>query len=67
MPENALTPNAECTDAGHKAHLCSLMYEGFHYSHREEYKALVRNADYRCRDCARTAKDAANLCSPVAL
>jgi hypothetical protein len=48
-------------------HLCHLQHEGYHYGHREEYKALVQNAQYLCQNCGRTAKNAENLCAPKEL
>ncbi len=43
------------------------MYDGFHYSHREEYKAMVRDAEFLCQNCGRTAKGANSLCEPLKL
>ncbi len=59
--------NEQCTDEQHSQHLCFLQYEGFHFGHRKEYKALVQHAEHLCRNCGRTAGKAANLCDPVAL
>lgn len=47
--------------------LCFLMYEGAHYHRRAEYRELVQNAQHRCQQCGRTAKQDKNLCTPVAL
>ena len=47
--------------------LCYLMYEGMHYQQRADYKALVQDAQHRCQQCGRTAKQDKNLCMPVAL
>jgi hypothetical protein len=43
------------------------MYEGFHYSRKDEYRALVQDAHFRCENCGRTARSADNLCAPVEL
>ena len=59
--------NKDCKEGAHKEHLCFLMYEGFHFSNKDAYKALVKDAEYRCQNCGRTAKSAANLCAPVKL
>ncbi len=59
--------NPSCKSEGHDKHLCSLMYDGFHYSHREEYKAMVRDAEFLCQNCGRTAKGANSLCEPLKL
>jgi len=67
MSEKKPDHNTECTDDKHGEHLCFLMYEGYHYEHRADYKALVQDAEYICRNCSRTAKDAARLCAPEKL
>jgi hypothetical protein len=51
----------------HKEHLCFLMYQGFHFKNKDEYKQLVQDAQFRCQNCGRTAKSADNLCEPVEL
>ena len=67
MAETQMQHNQDCTSDAHDNHLCFLMYEGFHYQKREEYKSLVQDAQYRCQQCGRTAKSDKNLCMPVAL
>ena len=67
MENNKEKHKLECTADKHKNHLCFLMCEGWHLSHREEYKAIVKNAEYRCQACDRTAQKADNLCEPVKL
>jgi len=59
--------NEACGDDKHNEHLCYLQYEGYHFGHKAEYKALVQDAQYICRNCGRTAKSAGNLCDPVEL
>ena len=59
--------NTDCNTDKHNEHLCYLQYGGFHYSNRSEYKALVQDAQFICRNCGRTAGNAANLCDPVEL
>jgi len=67
MAETKIAHNATCTDAEHGKHLCFLMYEGYHLNNRESYKELVRDAEFRCQQCGRTAKAASSLCDPVRL
>lgn len=59
--------SSACPPESHQQHLCFLQYEGYHYGHRAEYKALVQDAQYLCQNCGRTAKSAANLCAPKEL
>lgn len=59
--------NTDCGTKAHEQHLCYLMYEGYHYSNREEYKALVQNAQFICQNCGRTAVNEKNLCAPAKL
>lgn len=56
-----------CDGTKHKGHLCFLMYEGFHFKQKDEYRRMVQDAHYRCQNCGRTAKEAENLCAPVDL
>ena len=67
MAEEKASHNTTCGVEGHKEHLCFLMYEGFHYSRKDEYRALVQDAHFRCENCGRTARSADNLCAPVEL
>jgi hypothetical protein len=67
MSEAKMEHNESCTKDMHKEHLCFLMYEGFHFKNKEEYKTLVQDAQFRCQNCGRTAKSAENLCEPVDL
>lgn len=67
MADPNKTGKQTCNDEKHKEHLCFLQYEGYHYAHKPEYKALVQDAQFICENCGRTAKQAGNLCAPVAL
>ena len=67
MTEEKKQPNLECTEEKHKDHLCFLMCEGWHLTHPQEYKAIVKDAEYRCKYCDRTAQKADNLCEPIKL
>ncbi|MHC4882248.1 MAG: hypothetical protein ACYTFX_05780 [Planctomycetota bacterium] len=67
MAETKLEHNAGCKDVDHKSHLCYLMYEGFHFDHPAEYKAIVQDAQFRCQNCGRTAHKRDQVCHPVPL
>jgi hypothetical protein len=43
--------------------LCALQEEGYIYSHIEEFKELIQPAQFFCRNCGRSAVNAANLCN----
>jgi len=64
MTDEKKQHNLECTSKKHKDHLCFLMCEGWHLTNPAEYKALVADAEFRCRYCDRTAKNQDNLCGP---
>jgi len=67
MAEEKITHNPECKSESHSKHLCYIISQGFHLSNAEEYKALVKDAEFECRHCGRLAKSADNLCVPVKL
>ena len=52
---------------GHDKHLCYLNNLGFQNSHTEDYKRLVRDPKYMCKNCGRVAADSKNLCKPEEL
>ena len=51
----------------HDIHLCYLANVGYHAQNTDEYKELVRQANYLCKNCGRVAADKENLCNPVKL
>ena len=51
----------------HGKHLCYLNNLGFQISNEEEYKQLVRNPKFMCKNCGRVAASQDNLCKPVEL
>jgi hypothetical protein len=57
----------DCGNENHSEHLCNLMHSGWFFEHRQEYKALVKNAEFICEYCSRTAQHSNNLCHPVEL
>jgi hypothetical protein len=48
----------------HEEHLCYLQNLGFVQSNLEEWKALVRNPKFVCKNCGRAAASDKNLCAP---
>ena len=67
MAEEKIPHNPECKSESHSKHLCYIVYQGFHLREAEQYKALVKDAEFKCRHCGRLAKSADNLCVPVVL
>jgi hypothetical protein len=51
----------------HGKHLCYLNNLGFQLSNEEDYKQLVRNPKFMCKNCGRVAASQDNLCKPVKL
>jgi hypothetical protein len=52
---------------GHEEHLCLLHNTGYMNTNMEDYKNLVKNPNYVCKGCGRTAADEKNLCAPEKL
>jgi len=52
---------------GHDKHLCYLNNLGFQNSNEKEYKQLVKNPEFLCKNCGRVAASQNNLCKPVKL
>jgi hypothetical protein len=48
----------------HEQHLCYLQNLGYVESNLEDYKKLVRNPRFVCKNCGRAAADEKNLCKP---
>jgi len=57
-------PLFEKPHVAHEKHLCSLVSGGTTIS---DYKKLVMNPKYLCRNCGRAAEKSENLCDPVAM
>jgi hypothetical protein len=53
--------------AAHEEHLCLLENIGYLKSNLEDYKKLVRNPKFICKNCGRAAANEKNLCSPEKL
>jgi hypothetical protein len=47
----------------HEKHLCSYVV----WATLDDYKKLIKNPAFVCRQCGRAATKAENLCDPVAL
>jgi hypothetical protein len=58
---------AKMPHSQHDKHLCYLNNLEFQKNNPEEYKELVRDAQYYCENCGRSALSARNLCKPVKL
>jgi len=52
---------------GHDKHLCYLNNLRFQESNPEDFKAIVKNAQFYCLNCGRAAADSKNLCKPEKL
>lgn len=48
----------------HEKHLCSIVNSGVTLN---EFKKLVTNPNFICRQCGRAAVKAENLCAPVSI
>lgn len=48
----------------HEEHLCYLHNLGYVQTKLEDYKKLVKNPQFVCKNCGRAAASDKNLCSP---
>jgi hypothetical protein len=53
--------------AGHEKHLCLLQNTGYLQENLVEYKNLVKDAKFICKNCGRAAASDKNLCAPEPL
>jgi hypothetical protein len=68
MAEKHFLPDAyEEPHPGHRNHLCVMHVFGFVQTNLEDFKKLIRNGTYVCRQCGRVATDAGSLCEPESL
>ncbi len=51
----------------HSDHLCKLITQGMHQRNPEEYRGLVSDPQFVCKNCGRVANQKTRLCNPVAL
>ena len=51
----------------HEQHLCYLQNVGYVQSNLEDFKKLVANPKFICKNCGRVAASDKNLCAPEKL
>ncbi len=51
----------------HELHLCLLQNVGYLTLNLDEYKKLVKEGKYVCKNCGRVAASEKNLCAPEKL
>lgn len=54
----------EMPHAMHDDHLCYLTNMGYVENSLNDYKALVKDAKFVCKQCGRSANSAESLCKP---
>lgn len=54
----------EMPHAMHDDHLCYLVNMGYIESSFDDYKKLVKDAKFVCKQCGRAADSAENICRP---
>jgi len=52
---------------GHEEHLCVAKSVGYLKTNLDDYKKLVQNPKYVCKECGRAAASDKNLCDPEPL
>jgi hypothetical protein len=52
---------------GHEHHLCYLQNVGYLLDHPDDYKELIKNTKFFCKNCGRAAADDKRLCEPEEL
>jgi hypothetical protein len=67
MAGKKIPQNLDCKSESHDKHMCYIISQGFHLSDPDEYDALVKDAEFKCRHCGRRAKSEHNLCEPFRL
>ena len=58
---------AKMPHPGHDKHLCYLNNLGFQNSNLEDFKELIKNPKFFCKNCGRAAAQEKNLCKPQEL
>ena len=67
MAKKSVSNKSGCESPLHGQHLCYIVSQGFHLSDEQEYQALVKEPEFKCRHCGRVAKNKKNLCKPTNL
>ncbi len=57
-------PKPKMPHPAHEQHLCYLQNVGYIESEFENYKKLVKNPQFVCKNCGRAAASDQNLCKP---
>ena len=52
---------------GHDQHLCYLQNLGYVEANLEDYKTLVKDPKFVCKNCGRAGANEKNLCNPEKL
>jgi hypothetical protein len=52
---------------GHERHLCYLENVGYLRNHPDDYKELIKNTKFFCKNCGRAAAVGKRLCEPEEL
>ncbi|OHB75504.1 MAG: hypothetical protein A2Z25_07240 [Planctomycetes bacterium RBG_16_55_9] len=60
-------PKARCSRAGHNKHICALADQYFHINCADEYRVMIKEPQFKCQFCGRTAKSDKSLCYPADL
>ena len=60
-------PETKMPHPNHEQHLCYLQNLGYLESNLVDYKTLVTDSKFVCRNCGRTAEEEKNLCAPEKL
>jgi hypothetical protein len=56
--------NPQMPHVKHDEHLCYLQNMGYVENYFNDYKELIRNAKFVCKNCGRSAANQENLCKP---
>ena len=56
--------NSERSSGLQGERLCYIVSQGFHLTDAEEYETIVKDPQFKCRRCKRSAKSKENLCEP---
>jgi hypothetical protein len=56
--------NPQMPHIKHDQHLCYLQNMGYLENYFNDYKELVKNARFVCKNCGRSAGNEENLCRP---